>query len=177
LRKIGTPLHDMSGPQSFVALQSDFDGPFPAGLRYYWKSLYLDDLSDETIEAIVERSVERPSDMTFIPIRHLGGAVARVADAETAVANRQAPYLLSIDNAWADPAADERNIAWVRAFWDAMRAHSQGGVYLNFAGLKDEGAAVTKAGHRANFDRLAALKAAYDPDNVFRLNQNVPPRA
>jgi len=175
LRQIGTPLFDMSGPLPWVALQSAFDEPFPAGLRYYWKSLYLDDMSDQTIEAILERTADRPSDMTFIPIRHLGGAIERVSDAETAVANRAAPYLLSLDNAWVDPAADERNVAWVRSFWTAMQAHSQGGVYLNFAGTRDEGAAMAKAGHRANYDRLAALKAAYDPENLFRLNNNVRP--
>src|SRR5690606_10294000 len=115
------------------------------------------------------------SDMTFIPIRHLGGAISRVPDTETAVANRGAPYLLSLDNAWADPADDERNIAWVRAVWTAMQPHSHGGVDLNFAGTREEGAVMAKAGHRANYDRLAALKAAYEPENVFQYNNNVPP--
>ncbi len=175
LRQIGTPLFDMSGPIPWVALQSAFDGPFPKGIRYYWKSLYLDDMGDETIDAILGRAVDRPSDMTFIPIRHLGGAISRVSDTETAVANRAAPYLLSLDNAWVEPAQDERNIAWVRSFWTAMQAHSQGGVYLNFAGALEEGGAMAKAGHGVNYDRLAALKAAYDPENVFRLNNNVVP--
>ncbi len=177
LRGIGTPLFDMSGPIPWVALQSAFDDAFPKGLRYYWKSLYLEDLGDATIDAFLGRAADRPSDMTFIPIRHLGGAIARVPDAETAVANRRAPYLLSLDDAWADPRDDERNIAWVRSFWSAMQAHSRGGVYLNFAGSGEEGPAMAKAGHGPNYDRLAALKTAYDPDNVFRFNNNVPPAA
>lgn len=175
LRQIGTPLFDMSRPIPWVALQSAFDGPFPKGARYYWKSLYLDDMSDRTIDAILDRAVDRPSDMTFIPIRHLGGAISRVPDTETAVGNRGAPYLLSLDNAWVDPADDEKNIAWVRSFWTAMQSHSHGGVYLNFAGTHEEGVAMAKAGHRANYDRLAALKSAYDPENVFRYNNNVLP--
>ena len=175
LRQIGTPLFDMSGPIPWTALQSAFDGPFPKGIRYYWKSLYLDDLSDATIDAILDRAIERPSDLTFIPIRHLGGAISRVSDSETAVANRAARYLLSLDNAWVDPSHDERNIAWVRDFWTSMQAYSNGGVYLNFAGTKEEGAAMARAGHRGNYDRLAALKSAYDPENVFRLNNNVMP--
>jgi len=176
LRELGEPLVDMSGPMPYVAAQSAFDALFPAHeLRYYWKSLYLDNLDDAVIAAILDWAETRPSPMTFIPLRHLGGAISRVADDATAVGNRQAPYLLSIDMTWADPGEDEQNIAWTRRFWQDMQRFSSGGVYVNFAGLGEEGTSLSQSIHAANYARLAALKRRYDPHNAFRLNQNIPP--
>lgn len=177
LRELGEPLVDMSGPLPYLAVQSAFDPLFPAHeLRYYWKSLYLDHLDDRVLDAILRWNETRPSPRTFIPIRHLGGAISRVAEGATAASNRQSPYLLSIDMTWSDRNDDAKNVAWTQAFWREMhRFSSAGGVYLNFAGLGEEGQRMMQSAHGPNYKRLVALKNKYDPTNFFRLNQNIVP--
>ena len=108
-------------------------------------------------------------------IRHLGGAISRVDHQKTAYQNRGAQFMLSIDGAWSDPRETEQNIAWIRAFWEAMNRFSNGGVYLNFPGFGEEGTELWRSSHGANYERLAAVKSTYDPTNFFRLNQNITP--
>jgi FAD/FMN-containing dehydrogenase len=175
LREVATPLIDMSGRTPYVEAQSALDSLFPDGELYYWKSLFLDELSDDAIEQIVSRSQTRPNHRTLVILRQLGGAVGRVAPDATAYSNRGAKYMLSIDGAWSDPAETERNIAWVREFWSAMRPFSNGGVYLNFPGFGEDGRELWKASHGANFKRLRSVKDLYDPTNLFRMNQNIRP--
>lgn len=177
LRQLGEPLIDMTGPMPYLAVQSMFDSFFPAGLRHYWKSLYMDEISDEGIAAIAAQAALRPSPRTLIPIRHIGGAISRVGDRDTAIANRRAEYLLSIDSTWDDPTGDELNIAWTRQFWSDMRPFSGGGIYLNFGGFSEEGQEVIQAAYGANHERLTALKTKYDPTNLFHLNHNIKPTA
>jgi FAD/FMN-containing dehydrogenase len=176
LRELSTPLLDMSGPVAYLDLQRSLDAYFPAGLRYYWKALYLDDLPDAAVEQTVSWSTRRPSDRTLVVIRHGGGAMSRVGAEETAFGDRSSQFMLSIDSTWDDPADDERNIAWTRAYWDDAHAFSQRGkVYFNFPGLLEEGDSAVRASYGANHDRLARIKATYDPENLFRLNQNIRP--
>lgn len=175
LREFATPLLDLSGPASYTAVQSAFDAFVPDGLLYYWKSIYLESLSDAAIDAIAARALARPSPRTLLVTRQLGGAISRVAEDATAIGNRSAPYMLSIDATWEDPQDTERHIAWTRDFWSEMQAYSNGGVYLNFPGLVEEGKDLVRAGHGANYERLVALKNRYDPDNLFRFNQNIKP--
>ena len=175
LRQIGEPLIDMTGPMPYVKAQSMFDPFFAEGSRQYWKSLYLDELSDEAMATIVKQARQRPSPRTMVPIRHLGGAISRVGDTETAVANRSAQYLFSADSTWDDPGNDETNITWTRNFWQTMHRFSAGGVFLSFPGMGEEGQQLLKAAHGPNHDRLAALKKKHDPENLFRLNQNIRP--
>jgi len=175
LREIGEPLIDMTGPMPYTRAQSMFDPFFAQGSRQYWKSLYLEELSDEAMATIVERAKQRPSPRTMVPIRHLGGAISRVSDRETAVANRSAQYLLSADSTWDDPADDEANITWTRQFWQTMHRFSDGGVFLSFPGMGEEGQKLVKGAHGPNYERLAELKKKYDPTNLFRLNQNIRP--
>ena len=85
------------------------------------------------------------------------------------------PFLVTGEVSWHDPALNDDGVAWGRAFWDALGAHSTGGLYLNFAGLGEEKEALVKAGYGANYERLAELKAKYDPDNLFRMNLNIQP--
>jgi hypothetical protein len=127
LRELSTPLLDMSGPVAYLDLQRSLDAYFPAGLRYYWKALYLDDLPDAAVEQTVSWSTRRPSDRTLVVIRHGGGAMSRVGAEETAFGDRSSQFMLSIDSTWDDPADDERNIAWTRAYWDDAHAFSQRG--------------------------------------------------
>ena len=175
LRELATPLLDMSGPVEYLEFQSSLDAYFPAGLRYYWKALYLDGLSDASIDTTVEWSQDRPSNDTLVIIRHVGGAISRVGEAETAFGDRSSEWMLSIDSTWRDAADDEPNIAWTRDFYAAALPHSDGKAYFNFPGLLEEGEAAVRSSYGANHDRLARVKAAYDPENRFRLNQNIRP--
>jgi len=173
LREFGTPLVDLSGIQPYTAAQSDFDAFFPEGLLYYWKSLYLDHLDDETIGAMVVHAEDRPSPRTPLIVRHLGGAISRVPEDATAYGNRTAMFNLSIDSTWEDPIQSERNIAWTREVWTKMRRFSEGGIYLNFAGFLEEGEKLLHEGHGVNYQRLVELKNKYDPTNLFRLNHSI----
>jgi FAD/FMN-containing dehydrogenase len=175
LRALDMPLLDMSDTVEYVDLQRSLDPFFPAGLRYYWKALYLEELTDEAIDTIASRSEERPSPRTIVVLRHLGGAIARVDLEETALGERDAEFMLSIDSTWSDPTDDERNIAWTRAFWEDMRRFARGKAYFNFPGLLEEGDSAVRESYGANYDRLAQVKARYDPENLFRLNQNIRP--
>jgi FAD/FMN-containing dehydrogenase len=177
LRRLGTPLFDMSGPTPFTAVQAGFDPLFPRNvLRAYWKSQYLDELSDEAIEVLADRALDRPQPLTLVNTFHMGGAIAAVDPEATAFAQRSAPFMVSIDGIWDDPADDAATIAWVRSAWEQIAEHGNGGVYLNFTGLAGEerDAGVDTAFGR-NLERLARVKATYDPDNLFRINHNITP--
>jgi FAD/FMN-containing dehydrogenase len=177
LRKLATPLVDMSGPVDYLDFQQSLDPFFPAGVRRYWKALYLDGFSDAAVEATVDWSGRRPSNDTLVIVRHCGGAMARVGVEETAFGDRSSEWMLSIDSSWHDPADDEPNIAYTRGFWDAAGAFSNGQTYFNFPGLLEEGDAAVRSSYGDNHTRLARIKAAYDPGNRFRLNQNIRPAA
>lgn len=177
LREVGEPLIDMTEPMPYTRAQSMFDPFFEDGLRQYWKSLYLDELSDEAIATIVEQAKQRPSLRTMVAIRHLGGAISEVGDTETAVANRSAQYLFSADSTWDDPADDEANVNWTRQFWRTMHRYSDRGAFLSFPGLGEDGEKLVKAAHGPNYERLVTIKKKYDPTNLFRLNQNIRPDA
>lgn len=175
LRGLATPLLDMSGTVGYLELQGSLDAFFPAGVRRHWKALYLDGLSDEAVDVTVDWSLRRPSNETLVIIRHLGGAMSRVDAEDTAFGDRSSEWMLSIDSTWGDLADDQRNIAYTREFWDAARPFSDGKTYFNFPGLLEEGEFAVRASYGANYDRLARIKAAYDPQNRFRLNQNIRP--
>ncbi|MGH2823321.1 MAG: FAD-binding oxidoreductase [Thermoleophilaceae bacterium] len=177
LRELGTVLFDMSGPHPFASVQTGFDPLFPRGqLRGYWKSQYLDELGDEAIDLIAAKAQDRPEPRTMVNTFHMGGAIAHVGAQDTAFAERSSPYMVSIDGLWADPAADEARVAWVRSAWDAIGEFGTGAVYLNFTGRADEApqAGVDSAFGR-NLHRLAEVKATYDPSNFFNLNNNIAP--
>ncbi len=175
LRELATPLLDMSGPVEYLDFQSSLDPFFPAGRRYYWKALYLDGLADAAIATTVEWSNRRPSNDTLVIIRHCGGAIARVGAQDTAFGDRSSQWMLSIDSSWTDPADDETNVTYTREFYAASRPYSTGQTYFNFPGLHEEGDDAVRDSYGANHARLAQIKAAYDPDNRFHLNQNIRP--
>ncbi len=177
LRELAEPLADMSGPMPYREVQQIFDAQAPKGVyRAYYKSLLLNDLDDTTVDAIAARAVERPSATSLCSVWDLGGAVGRVPADATAFGARDMNWMLSIDMLWEDAADDQRNITWARHFWDEIRQHSSGRAYLNFAGLAEEAAAQARANHDDDhYQRLAALKAQYDPGNLFHLNQNIKP--
>jgi FAD/FMN-containing dehydrogenase len=175
LRNLATPLLDLSGPVEYLDFQRSLDPFFPAGQRRYWKALYLNGFSDEAIETTVAWSNRRASNDTLVIVRHLGGEIARVGAGQTAFGDRSSEWMLSIDSSWPDPSRDAANIAYTRAFWNGILPFSSGKTYFNFPGLLEEGDAAVRASYGANHARLARIKAAYDPDNRFRLNQNIRP--
>ena len=180
LRELGEPLLDLSGPIPYIGVQQAFD-PFFTTKRErlnYWKSLYLDTLDDDAIDRIVARALDRPNSWTLIPIRHMGGATARVPADATALGGRDAPFMLSIDTSWTDSADSDRAIDWTREFWDEMRQSARGGVYLNFVSDGEDNEAMLRASYGdANYERLVDVKKKYDPENFFRLNQNIQPKS
>ena len=175
LRELAEPLIDLSGPWPWLGLQSGFDALFPKGGLYYWKSRALAELPEEAIDEIAGWAGRRPTPITDIVIWHHGGAMSRVDETATAYAGRDAPFLVTGEVSWTDPEQSDEAIAWGRDFWAAMGPHSTGGIYLNFPGLGEEKEALVRAGYGANYDRLAKLKAKYDPANLFRMNLNITP--
>jgi FAD/FMN-containing dehydrogenase len=176
LRQLATPLLDLSGPMPFAAVQSAFDPFFPQGLRQYWKSTYVNELGDDLIRALCQLAAERPSPRTTMDIWPQRGAVARVGATETAF-GRRPPIMLAFESSWTEPAEDEANIAWAREAWASMRRFASEGIYLNFPGFGEEQEALVRAAYGPNYARLQAVKARYDPSNLFRLNFNIPPSA
>jgi FAD/FMN-containing dehydrogenase len=175
LRQMDGKLLDLSDRVPYVEAQRSFDEFFPDNGLYYWKALFLDELSDTAIKEIVSRAKQRPSPGILVIIRHLGGAIDRVGRNETAYRHRGAQFMLSIDGAWKDPGESERNIAWIRNFWEDMQLYSNGGVYLNFSGFGEGDHDLWQASHGTNYERLAKVKRIYDPANIFRINQNIRP--
>jgi FAD/FMN-containing dehydrogenase len=165
LRQLGTPMADMSGVGTYVESQSSLDELFPDGGRYYWKSHFLDELTDEAISALVEHDTHRPSPEAMIFIRTLGGAIARVPEDESAFAHRSAAFNVSVDASWSDPALDAAAMAWARSTWDALKPFSTGGVYINFAGFDNDTERPSLLGR--NQERLDRIRRDYDPDGLF----------
>jgi FAD binding domain/Berberine and berberine like len=159
---------------SFLNLQTMADSDFPHGRRYYTKSGYFTDLDDSTIGRLVESVATIPSSETQIELAYLGGAAARIGADETAFGDRSSPFILNLLANWSEPSADAGNVAWIRGIFNQLRPAMKPGVYVNFMS-GDEQDRVPEAYHR-RWERIVAAKSHYDPNNLFRLNQNVPPR-
>ena len=176
LRSFGEPLVDFSGRMPYRTIQSIYDGLFPKGRdRNYWKSTYLKGLDNDIIHEITARMAQRPSEMTFASIWKFGGAVQRVAADATAFGDRSMSFMLSLDAIWSSPEDDGANIGWVRKFWDDMQLHSTGRLYLNFPGHGEGTNLVRDAFGAETYGRLQKVKRRYDPQNLFRMNQNIVP--
>ncbi len=177
LKQFGAPLLDILEPKPYALHQKMFDGAVPPGWRYCWKSHYLRALSDALIEALIEHAWRDASPRCYTLLFQMGGAVGRVAETATAFGNRDAPCGININAVWTEPGEDAQRIAWARDFFAATEPFSTGGVYVNFLGT--EGEERIRAAYGANYERLARVKQRYDPDNFFRVNQNIapPPRS
>src|SRR5579859_316242 len=160
---------------SFLDLQTMADSDFPHGRRYYTKSGFFNDLENETIGRMIDAVTTIPSSETQIELAYLGGAAGRVPADETAFGDRSAPFILNLLGNWSDPAGDERNISWIRGLFSKLRPAMKPGVYINFMS-GDEQDRVPEAYHQ-RWGRMVAVKSHYDPNNFFRLNQNVTPRS
>jgi FAD/FMN-containing dehydrogenase len=173
VREFGSPLEDMIAPMSYCDVQQAYDADFPFGLLNYWKSSNINELSDEAINTIVAFMEAAPSPRPMVIIDQFGGAVARVPNDATAFGHRAAAYDLIIAAVWAEPEEQEAHIEWARRFWEAMQPYSTGDVYVNY--LSDEGDERVRAAYGHHYARLVELKRRYDPQNVFRNNQNIRP--
>jgi len=173
LRRFGSPVLDLCEPKPFVAHQSMFDPIFPHGWWYYFRACDVAELTDEVIDITVEHATRIRSPLTAFPIWHLGGATARVGEDETVFNGRAAGHTFNISAATETADGFDHEREWVRTFWSALAPYHTS-VYVNF--LMDEGEErIRQAYGAAKYDRLKALKRKYDPDNFFRLNQNIPP--
>lgn len=176
-RELGEPLADFSGTMPYVDAQRVYDADYPAGHRYYWKATNLPGLSPDAVDLLVERTLAAPSKHSTIDIWLNGGAIARVAEGDTAFSGRATRYVVNPEANWEHPDDDDANVAWARSVLAALEPHASGGAYLNFPGFLEEGADLVRASHGANYARLAALKQRLDPENLFRRNANVAPSA
>ena len=167
---------DMSMPIDWPSLQSMFDPFFPKGGQFaYFKSKYLTDFSDEVIDALLPKAIDVPHPKVLIAIWHMGGAISQVPAGETAFRGRDAGILFSVDCLWDEAADSDRVIAYAREYLAEMDQFSPGGLYINFAGLGEEGEALVKDAYGDHYQRLVDLKNKYDPTNFFSLNQNIKP--
>jgi len=175
IRSFKSPALDLVGPMPHPDLQSMFDPIYEPGLQWYWKADFLNELSDEAIALYVKYGSNIPTMRSTVHLYPVNGAAHRVGNSDTAWSYRDANWAQVIVGVDPDPANNERIIEWARSFWDALHPYSAGGAYVNF--MMDEGEDRIKATYRDNYDRLVALKNKYDPNNLFRVNQNIRPTA
>jgi FAD/FMN-containing dehydrogenase len=173
IRAFGPPALDFAGPVPWPALQSLFDAFFPAGLQWYWKADFFNELSDKAIDLHVKYGPQLPTPFSTMHIYPINGAVHQLSSGDTAFSFRDANFAEVIVGVDPDPSNNERMIQWAKDYWMALHPHSAGGGYINM--MMDEGEENVRAAYRDNFDRLAEIKAKYDPDNLFHVNQNIKP--
>jgi FAD/FMN-containing dehydrogenase len=176
LRELGEPLMDMSTPQPLAGVHEVARLLFPDGRRYAWHSLYAAELGDAALGTMAEALLAAPSEHSELGIWHLGGAIRDVDDEDTAFGFRDAEFMLTVDAAWEDGEADAENVAWAADVWETLRADPStiDGSYPGFPGPV-EGEERTRMAYGEGLDRLAELKAEWDPENLFRSNLNVEP--
>jgi len=176
-RDLGEPLADIGDKMPFRFFQAAFDPFFPkAGLGSYWKSIYLSDVSGDALDLIADRGLNRVNDLTLVHVPTMGGAATRVDAADTAFGDRSAAYMLSVDGNWADAGESDMVIDWVRkTVSEAEGLDAASGTYLNFTGDEPTNTNVVQAAFGQNVERLTSLKTKYDPNNLFRLNNNIAP--
>ncbi|ADB62325.1 FAD linked oxidase domain protein [Haloterrigena turkmenica DSM 5511] len=172
IREYGDPVADVVGPHRYAEFQQAFDPLLTEGARNYWKSHNFSTIPDEAIDTVVEYARNLPTAQSEIFFGQIGGAMGRVPADATAFPHRDAEYGMNVHTRWEDPAMDDQCIAWSREFFDAMAPYATGGVYVNFISERE---GEENLGYGENYDRLVDVKTAYDPENLFRMNQNVEP--
>jgi hypothetical protein len=174
-RRFGRPVADIVGPMPYAARQRLLDEPNAThGLHRYWRSAFIETLSDELIDRLVEGAATFSSPLSALLLFHVHGAATRVSPTDTAFALRRSQWDLDVIGQWADGKESATHTAWVRGLWTRLEPHLQGRAYVNHLSADDQPEKV-RASYGANHDRLRALKAVYDPRNLFRLNANIAP--
>lgn len=176
LRKFGSPLMDAMQPMPYTAVQGLLGPGFPWNNRNYWKSTFLRELTDEAVDTIVEHTDRCRSPLSAVALEYYGGAAGRVAPDATAFPHREASYNILILGQWINPTEDHLHVRWAREAWDALAPFASGAALMNTLS-EGESPSVVRAAYGDNYPRLAAIKAKYDPQNLFRMNQNILPQA
>ena len=172
--EFGPPAINMVQPMPYVAIQQLLDGANPKGMRNYWSADFLGSLPDDAIDTLVSHATSPVSPLTQVLLAAGGGAIARVPEGDTAFGQRDAPWNVHFLSMWADPADDATNVQFTRGISTAMKPWATGGVYLNYIGHEGR-ARVEAAFGPEKYARLQKLKRTWDPQNVFRHNQNIEP--
>jgi len=175
-RKFSQPAIDFAGPIPFPALQSMFDALYPPGLQWYWRADFFDHYDDQAIDLHVKHGSQLPTMFSTMHIMHIypiNGAVQRVGNQDTAWGYRDANFAQVVVGVDPDPKNNEHLAKWAKDYWQALHPFSAGGGYVNM--IMDEGEERVKAAYRDNYARLAQIKAKYDPQNFFHVNQNIKP--
>jgi hypothetical protein len=173
VKTFGSPLVVGVQPMPFNVLQSAFDLLLPAGLQWYWRADFFNEISDEAIDMHVKYGAQLPTVLSTMHLYPIDGAAGRVAEEATAFAYRNGGFAGVIVGVDPDPANAGLIAQWTRDYWAALHPTSAGGGYINF--MMSEGQERIKASYRGNYQRLAQIKHRYDPDNTFHVNQNIPP--
>lgn len=173
IRRRYPPAVDLVGRLPFPALQSAFDALYPAGLQWYWKADFFNELSDEAIALHVKHGSQLPTMHSTMHLYPVGGAVHRTGRNDTAFSFREAQFAEVVVGVDPDPANKQHITEWAQAYWSALHPHSAGGAYVNM--IMDEGQETVKAAYRDNYERLVTVKNKYDPSNLFHMNQNIRP--
>jgi FAD/FMN-containing dehydrogenase len=171
--RFGPPLLDWVGPIPHPGLQSMFDPLYPPGLQWYWKADFVNELPDEAIARHIEFGEQLPSFQSTMHLYPINGAAGRVDRDATAWNYRDAKWGMVIVGVSPDPANNPQTVGWAKAYWEAVHPYSAGGAYVNM--MMEEGADRVRASYGDNYERLVAIKAEYDPMNLFRVNQNIKP--
>lgn len=175
IKKFGRPIMDTIGPTSYEATNMMLDAGFPRGALNYWKSNFMAELSDQSIDTLVSQFTLCPSPLSALVLEHIHGAATRVAVDETAFPHRHEGYNCLIVSQWLTAAENTPNIGWARETYELLRPGFAAGRYVNYLGDDDSGQAAVAAAYGPNYQRLQTLKAKYDPANLFHLNQNIRP--
>ncbi|HSK18920.1 MAG TPA: FAD-binding oxidoreductase [Longimicrobiales bacterium] len=174
LAEMGEPFFAATQTTHYVAAQQAFDAGMPAGLRWYSRAQYMNALSNDAIDTFVRHAEDLAGPYTMAYFEPMGGAIARTASDAIAFPHTDAAYGLHILAGWSEPSDDDALMRWTRAFYDAMRPYAAAGVYVNLLAADERDR--VPAAYGANYERLVQLKKKYDPDNMFRINQNIPPQ-
>lgn len=174
LRQFGHPIADVIGPVPFESWQQAFDPLLTPGARNYWKSHNFTSLTDGLLDTLVEYAGKLPSDASEIFLAQMGGAINEMAPDATAYPHRQVEFVMNVHTRWEDPSMDESCTEWAKEFFEKTAPFAEGGVYVNFISEGEERVAAAFGG---NAERLLSVKRKYDPDNFFRVNQNISPQA
>jgi len=173
MRTVGNPLLDAVGPAPFPAVQSLFDALFVPGLHWYWRADNFTELSEEAIARHVEHGSKIPTILSTMHLYPVNGAAQRVGKNDTAYSFREALFAEVIVGVDPDPANSEMITTWCKDYWEALHPYSAGGAYVNF--MMEEGQERVQSTYRDNYQRLVGIKKKYDPNNFFRVNQNIRP--
>lgn len=174
IKSFGTPIGDVLIRRPYIQLQSLLDATQPKGRRYYWKSEYLPRIDPALCEKFIEHAAKIPSPHSALIFFQLEGALNQRDNDHSAVGNRDARYVVNAAGSWERESDDKENIEWVRDAWEVMRPFSTGGTYINFL-TEDEGQERLEAALSSGLQRLAEIKAKWDPENMFRTNRNITP--